>query len=267
MINKILFHLKKGTLVKSVINLFKRKISSFFNFLFKLFGYEVNKINHSNPFIVDVRKVKFDKNNYELFQYTNEKGDFDYEKYKDIQTARNKSKINKYRTDEFIMKFLSDFISKNIDKTQFGLCHGTRTGKEQEWFRKYLNCNVIGTEISDTATQFPHTIQWDFHKLNDEWINAVDFIYTNSFDHSYAPNEALDTWMKCLKKDGLLIIEHSTGHTKATETDPFGAHVSQMPYLILLWGKGNHYVSEILNLPEEHQNDKKNTKFLIIRNK
>ena len=154
----------------------------------------------------------------------------------------------------------------NISSINFGLCHGTRTGKEQEWFRKYLNCDVIGTEISDTATQFPNTIQWDFHKSKPEWINSVDFIYTNSLDHTYSPDKALNTWMSCIKEKGFLIIEHSAGHSKATETDPFGAHISQMPYLILLWGKGKFYVSEILDMPEEYRNEEKNTKFLIIKN-
>ena len=62
------------------------------------------------------------------------------------------------------MEYLSEYIRKNINIVKFGLCHGTRTGKEQEWFRKYLSCDVVGTEISETATQFPFTIQWDFHK-------------------------------------------------------------------------------------------------------
>jgi hypothetical protein len=47
----------------------------------------------------------------------------------------------------------------------------------------------MGTEISDTAGQFPYTIQWDFHKTKAEWIDATDFIYSNCFDHSYDPQK------------------------------------------------------------------------------
>ena len=73
--------------------------------------------------------------------------------------------------------------------------------------------------------------------------------------------------MSCIKNNGFLIIEHSAGHSKATETDSFGAHISQMPYLILLWGKGKFYVSEILDIPEKYRNKSKNTKFLIVKNR
>lgn len=266
MLKKIIHHLKKGSLLRTSLTYLKIAIPKIFHKIFELFGYELKKINHNNPFIVDVRKIKVHKDNYELYQYTKSNGEFDYEKYKSIQTARNKSKINKFRTDTHIMEYLSKYIKNNISSINFGLCHGTRTGKEQEWFRKYLNCDVIGTEISDTATQFPNTIQWDFHKSKPEWINSVDFIYTNSLDHTYSPDKALNTWMSCIKEKGFLIIEHSAGHSKATETDPFGAHISQMPYLILLWGKGKFYVSEILDMPEEYRNEDKNTKFLIIKN-
>ena len=36
---------------------------------------------------------------------------------------------------------------------------------------------MIDTEISETAEQFPNTIQWDFHKVKPEWLSSVDFIY------------------------------------------------------------------------------------------
>ncbi|MBK6621188.1 MAG: hypothetical protein IPG32_10020 [Saprospirales bacterium] len=50
-----------------------------------------------------------------------------------------------------------------------------------------MNCEVIGTEISDSASKFSHTIEWDFHEVKPEWIGRADFIYSNSFDHSYDP--------------------------------------------------------------------------------
>ena len=47
---------------------------------------------------------------------------------------------------------------------------------------------VIGTEIaSDAENRFPNTIEWDFHNVKDEWLNNVDFIYSNSFDQQIVP--------------------------------------------------------------------------------
>jgi hypothetical protein len=96
-----------------------------------------------------------------------------------------------------------------------------------------LGFEIIGTEISDTATQFDNTIQWDFHNIKDEWINKVDFIYSNSLDHSYDPKMCLKNWMKCLSNMGRCFIEWSLmcevpkkglSHMKA---DCFGASLEE----------------------------------------
>jgi len=204
----------------------------------KSLGYEI------------IKRGPVDKSNgFELYQYRKPDGTFDYEKYKQVQVAGNRRKLEKVWVREENIAFLSDYITKRVGRVEFGLCHGTRRGKEQEWFRKYLNCEVIGTEISDTAEQFPHTIQWDFHKVKPEWIGAVDFIYSNSLDHSYDPQSCLTAWMSCIKKGGVCIIEHTSGHERATELDPFGADIALMPYLILTWGKGDFCVRELLDAP------------------
>ena len=144
------------------------------------------------------------KNGFEVYQYRKPDGTFDYERYQQVQIAGNKRKIENVWVREENISFLSSYLRDSIADIEFGLCHGTRRGKEQEWFRKHLDCDVIGTEISDTAEQFPHTIQWDFHKVKPEWIDSVDFIYSNSFDHSYDPRECLNAWMSCMKKGGCL---------------------------------------------------------------
>jgi hypothetical protein len=188
---------------------------------------------------------------FELYQYRNADGSFSYDKYRQIQTSGNKRKIGNIWVIEDNIKFLSGYIKTLLPSPQFGLCHGTRRGKEQEWFQKYLggDCEVIGTEISDTATQFPNTIQWDFHDVKEEWVDAVDFIYSNSFDHSYDPKVCLNAWMSCIKPGGVCILEHSSADENATELDPFGANVIHMPYLVLDWAEGEFFVSEILNAP------------------
>lgn len=188
---------------------------------------------------------------YELFRYVRPDGTLDRELYKQIQTEGNKRKIESVWVREENIEFLANYIKDAVGQPKFGLCHGTRRGKEQEWFRKYLGCDVLGTEISETATQFPHTIQWDFHDVKPEWIDAVDFIYSNSLDHSYDPEKCLDAWMSCLKKGGICILEHTSSQERATQLDPFGAHISVMPYLILSWGKGKYFAREIMEAPSK----------------
>lgn len=187
---------------------------------------------------------------FQLYEYLKPDGTFDYVSYRQVQTAGNKEKLGQVWVIEENIAFLADYIIKRLGHVDFGLCHGTRQGKEQEWFRRYLGCEVLGTEISDTAGQFPNTIQWDFHEVKPEWLGATDFIYSNSFDHSYDPESCLKAWMSCLKEGGLCILEHSDSHEEATELDPFGVDIDVLPYLILTWGKGAFCAREILEAPK-----------------
>ena len=194
--------------------------------------------------------------NYRLHSYLNEEGKFDYQKYKKIQTDGNKKKLGAVWVLEENINFLSEYIIKIGLRPNFGICHGTRRGNEQKWFNKYLNCEVIGTEISDTAANFENTIQWDFHDVKEEWINKVDFIYSNSFDHSYNPELCLNSWMSCLRTKGVCIIEHTNLHDPyhTNEMDPFGATFEIMPYLIVTWGKGKYFLREIIEAPVKRDN-------------
>jgi hypothetical protein len=203
----------------------------------------------------------------ELSHYLDHDGNFDYSKYRAIQEAGNKRKIDTVWVKEENIKFLSEYILEKLKDPLNGICHGTRRGKEQEWFMKYLaGCKVIGTEISDTAVEFPNTIQWDFHEMKPEWEQYFDFIYSNSFDHSYDPSNCINTWMKCLRDDGVCIIEYTNLHRPefADELDPFGFELLVFPYLILDWSKGSFAVVDILKgkaLP----GSAKEIAFLVIR--
>jgi hypothetical protein len=223
------------------------------NSLVKPFGYEVRKASSN----ITTRE------GFELYGYTKPDGTFDYETYKQVQVAGNLKKLDDVWVREENIAFLSEYIKKTVGEVGFGICHGTRRGKEQEWFSKHLGCEAIGTEISDSAEQFPNTIQWDFHEVKPEWIGAVDFIYSNSFDHTYDPEKCLNAWMSCLKQGGVCILEHSSGHEQAHELDPFGAHVARMPYLILTWGKGKYFVREILDAPSK-KSSLKYMKYIVL---
>ena len=155
-----------------------------------------------------------------------------YDEYKEAQTVANKRKINNIFAKREYIERLCGYIKSNFPHYKFGICHGTRNGAEQKWFREILGIEVIGTEISDTATQFPHTIQWDFHEVKEEWIKSVDFIYSNSWDHSYDPDKSLNAWMSCLSEDGICIIEWTTSHSGNGAQDPFGANRKEYTAMI-----------------------------------
>ena len=135
------------------------------------------------------------------------KGDmFDYEKYVDYQTRQNKRKLENLGPDlSHKEDFLIEFVTKNTTP-KFGICHGVRRGTENNSLSKGLGVPVIGTEISDTATQFENVIQWDFHDAKEEWLDSASVVYTNSLDHAFDPIYALGNWMRCVHKKGCVYI-------------------------------------------------------------
>ena len=65
----------------------------------------------------------------------------------------------------YLKKVTIDAIVENMNSANTVLCHGTRNGAEQRYFKDHWkNAEVLGTEISDTATQFPMTVEWDMQK-------------------------------------------------------------------------------------------------------
>lgn len=130
--------------------------------------------------------------------------------------------------DQKSVEHIAAWMNQNMGNVTYGICHGTRQGNEQRWFAESLagDVHVLGTEISDTAAQFPNTIQWDYHHIKEDWLNRFDFVYSNTLDHSYEPQLAIDRWMTTLNEKGKLFLEWTQeGHTaRATsKLDPFGA--------------------------------------------
>jgi hypothetical protein len=173
------------------------------------------KINNTD---IKEKYKDLNEDEYRILSYSDEDGNLDYKKYADKQTAINKRKLHLNGPAEKLIEQLSWFVNFEWyavnHKPERGICHGTRNGSEQVNFSKYLKIPVIGTDISDTATQFANTIQWDFHDIKDEWVNNIDFIYSNSLDHSYDPIYCLRQWFKCLKLGGICILafEKADGH-------------------------------------------------------
>ena len=149
--------------------------------------------------------------------------------------------------DEGNIRFLADYVRRVVGPPSFGICHGTRGGMEQSWFRDALECDVIGTEIAEEGASVPHTIVWDFHEVKPEWLRSVDFIYSNAWDHSYDPEKALIAWMSCLSDKGVCLLEHTPNHQSGVSpADCFSAKLEVLPYLLTKWGRGRFGVREIL---------------------
>ena len=199
---------------------------------------------------------KQNSEDYYIYDYAGPDGAFSYEEYVQTQIAGNKRKINNVWADEKTIDFIASYIRTTNPNAERGLCHGTRNGAEVRWFREKLNIDITGTDISDTATQFPNTVQWDFHERNPTWANAFDFVYTNSHDHAYDPKKAFTTWVEQLKTNGRLFIEHTMEHSEeaTNQLDPFGVNPKNFPYVILSWSQGRFAVTRLLEPPHTKPN-------------
>lgn len=161
-----------------------------------------------------------------------------YEQYREVQIFHNKRKINNVWADEKTLDLVAQRVQQEFPgKRVKALCHGTRNGFEQNYLAEKLDADILGTDISDTATNYPRSVQWDFHNENPEWLEQHDFLYTNSLDQSWQPKVACAVWLNQLREGGLLIIEHTINHspTGSGEMDPFGVKPAYMPYLLAEW--------------------------------
>lgn len=162
-----------------------------------------------------------------------------YEQYREIQIRFNKKKLSWVWADAQTLNLVADIVQREVDSEKvLGICHGTRNGFEQKHFNDgFPNFEVIGTDISDTASDYPNSVVWDFHDRNEEWLGKFDFVYSNSLDQGWKPREALKQWLAQIHRDGVVVIEHTEGHgpTGASEMDPFGVRPHAMPYVIAEW--------------------------------
>ena len=180
-----------------------------------------------------------------------------YQQYREVQIRHNKRKLDKIWADESTLTAIKDNIrSHGLGRS--GVCHGARNGFEVMWFRENLSGDVIGTDIAETANQFPYMYVWDFHDDNPEWTGKFDFVYSNSLDQALNPAGALKAWAKQLTPKGRVYIEHTMAHSAegAGEMDPFGAHPMVMPYLFFIWGRegGGYHLEEILKVNSKQNN-------------
>lgn len=149
----------------------------------------------------------------------------DYATYRKVQNDGFNQKIDVVFVKEANVAHIARYASARGTISSV-LCHGTRNGAEQRFFKQALpHALVLGTEIGDGASKFPNTIEWDFHDMKPEWAQAWDIVYTNAWDHALDPVRAFRTWASCLSREGLLILEHTEFHgvRHVHELDVFGA--------------------------------------------
>ena len=144
-----------------------------------------------------------------------------YESYDDYVKAQTKANVKKIKK-VWVQKSTISKIYNKIPMAANILCHGTRNAAEQKYFSDmYPMANIIGTEISYTASDFPMTVQHDFHEVVNDWIGEFDIVYSNSFDHSYDPEKCMSTWANQLTNIGTLCIELQCGeNNRSKATDP-----------------------------------------------
>lgn len=154
-----------------------------------------------------------------------------YDEYVDAQVKANVQKIK----NVWVSKRTIQTIAKLQPNANTILCHGTRNAAEQKYFQEsYPSAEIIGTEISHTADQFPMTVQWDFHNVKPEWVGKFDIVYSNAIDHSYDPTMLITTWRNQLSLNGTLYIEHGYNEVdnRSRASDPLEINDAEIKFLI-----------------------------------
>lgn len=182
--------------------------------------------------------------------------DGDIETYRNVQTLANKAKLDWCSVKPDEIAYLCRTLTGAGMTLSTILCHGTRNAAEQKFFRAQLpNAEILGTEISDTASQFPMTIQWDFHDVKPEWLGRFDVVFSNSWDHSYDPSKLFPAWLSCVAPNGALVLEWCTIHATAADViDPFRANLKGLIRILNRHLPGGDFASPIVvNLPNNDQ--------------
>lgn len=191
-----------------------------------------------------------------------------YEEYRKVQIFHNYRKLGRVWADTDTLDLLGDSLIDLFGKGPIrGLCHGSRNGFEQNYLNdKYAAFEVIGTDISPSARDYPNSVEWDFHDVNPDWVGRFDFVYSNSLDQSWQPRQALGTWLGQLRPGGVVVIEHSEEQSPmaAGEMDPFGVRPLAVPYVLADWF--GHTVSLSFRKGFKRNIGRENWLFFIMKN-
>ncbi len=144
-----------------------------------------------------------------------------YDEYREIQIEANVRKFQNIWATPAEMDEVAKLIGKHVPQAEFGLCHGARNGQEVRLLKERLGpgIRVLGTDISPSANAIEDMTQWDFHDLHYKWTGRTDFIYSNSWDHTYDIEKLAHAWAMTLRPGGLMIIHWTKYHTEIGMND------------------------------------------------
>jgi len=192
------------------------------------------------------------KQGYRLVDWKKADGQYDIDGYRNEQERGNRTKIEQIWTNEANLKFVSQWLRGRGDSPKFIVCHGTRNGFEQRVFSSIWQCEVVGTEISPTASQFPMTIQADFHEVRSEWDAKSDIVYSNSLDHAYDPAKALRAWARSVRDGGVILLDKASDSDPrgVSDLDPFGIALPDLLVFLLETLGEVASIEALLDVPE-----------------
>ena len=136
-----------------------------------------------------------------------------YETY-DAYVDHQKSKLdNVGNIHEWLKKYdvvFREVLNGRLKETQIDfkgksvLCLAARIGTEVKSFFDQ-GAFAVGMDLNP-GKESKYVVHGDFHNIqfpND----SVDFVFTNSFDHSIKPEKLISEILRVLKKDGSLIMD------------------------------------------------------------
>ena len=187
-----------------------------------------------------------------------------YEDYVNDQVALTRRKIRvprKFFNSQNSVSAIKQYhVENRLGDVRWGACHGVRLGEELDCFQTEFGGNWFGTEITpditDKADADKRIICWDFQHVKNEWIGALDMVYSNSLDHARDPWVALKAWLACLSSDGRLYVEWCPWHNKLGrfwKADCFAADDWEYYKLLSKVGK----VVDVLSMLESSQGKRK----------
>ena len=81
-------------------------------------------------YVVSRHPSRAGEGDYFIHDYKDGTDRFDYELYRSIQIAGNKTKLQNVYTDRETIEMICEFIRTKPGKLEHGLCHGSRNGSE-----------------------------------------------------------------------------------------------------------------------------------------
>ncbi len=184
------------------------------------------------------------------------------EEYSQTQIRRSQSKFQYCKVSiRFVQRWKQALIPARAGVRGPILCLGTRNGREVDVFRIVFFGSVVRRFLAGLCerkrfgftSRFPVLESWgrcdadavtdgsvigveinpdgkrgdvrvgSFDRLPQEWTGRFGIVFSNSFDHSFAPADTAREWARVLAPGGFFIINFVGESVNPTVTDPVGA--------------------------------------------